>query len=355
MYVTKYKDKYRAFERYVINGVPKKVSVVMEKDTPQARNKAREQLLLKKPINVSNITFKELRTAYIADKKVSTKMTTWTRDQGTLRRIGEKLDKVKVNSLTSGQIRQALLSLSSDPTTLNEYLKRLKTCLRWAYQNDFLSSTVCVDKIARWDAPTKRAKVKDKYLERDELKKVLDSATPYYGAIIEFLALSGLRIGELIALDKKDVTDEINVSKTYDYIHGFITTPKTEDSERSVAIQPELAECIRKINHLSAVHRMASGTAAPYFVVNPYGGRLSYAGFAHYFEDLTEKVAGKRLTPHALRHTHTSLLAEKGVPLDTISRRLGHSNSKITKEIYLHTTQKTLEKDKEIIQSVSFF
>lgn len=355
MYVVKYKDKYRAFERFVINGIPKKVSVVMDRDTPQARKKAAEQLLQKKPVTSSDITFAELRKAYIADKKVSTKMTTWTRDEGALKRIGKKIDKAKINSLTSGQIRQALLSLSNDPTTLNEYLKRLKTCMRWAYQNDFLSSTICIDKIGRWDAPTKRAKVKDKYLERDELKKVIDAATAYYGSIIEFLALSGLRIGELIALDKKDVTDEINVYKTYDYLHGIITTPKTEDSERSVAIQPELAACIAKINRQSNIHRMASGTAAPYFVVNPYGGRLSYAGFAHYFEDLTEEITGKRLTPHALRHTHTSLLAENGVPLDTISRRLGHHSSKITSEIYLHTTQKTLEKDKEIIRSVSIF
>lgn len=353
MYVVKYKDKYRAFERFNVNGTIKKVSVVMDKDTAQARKKAAEQLLLKKPNISTNPTFKEVRTAYINDKKVSTKQTTWGRDEGALNTIGKKLDKVKVNNLTSGQIRAALLSLSTNPTTLNEYLKRLKTCIRWAYRNDYIESTTCVDKIARWEDKSKREKVKGKYLERDELKKVLEAATPYQAAIIEFLALSGLRIGELIALDKTDVTSEINVYKTYDYLHGKITSPKTEDSNRVVFIQPELQECVKRINHLSNVHRMASGIAAPYFVVNPYGGRLSYAGFAHKFEDLTEKVTGKRLSPHALRHTHTSLLAEQGVPLSVIARRLGHHSSKITEEIYLHITEKTKEKDKEIISRIS--
>ena len=353
MYVTKYKDKYRAWERFVINGVPKKVSVVMEKDTPQARRKAAEQLLKKQPTVSSNATFKDVRTAYIDDKKVSVKRTTWGRDEGTLKQIGKKLDRVKVNNLTSGQIRAALLSLSQNHTTLNEYLKRLKTCIRWAYRNDYIKSTECIDKLQRWEEPSKREKVKYKYLESDELKKVLEASTPYQAAIIEFLALSGLRIGELIALNKTDVTNVIHVSKTYDYLHDVITTPKTEESNRDVFIQPELANCVKKINKISNIHRLASGTAAPYFVVNPYGGRLSYPGFCHRFAEVTEKVTQKRLTPHALRHTHTSLLAEKGVPLPVIARRLGHRSSKITEEIYLHITEKTKEKDNEIISKVS--
>lgn len=353
MYCVKRGNKYRFFERYNINGVVKKVSVTMDRDTPQSRKKAAELLAAKKPGSTSGATFKDLREAYIKDKKVSTKMTTWGRDEGTMKRIGTKLDKIKLNRLTSGQIRQALLSLSTNPTTLNEYLKRLKTCFRWGYQNDYLDSTACIDKIARWDAPSKRDKVRGKYLERDELKAVIAAASEYHAAVIEFLALSGLRIGELIALDKTDVTDVISVTKNYDYIHDVMTTPKTEDSIRDVNVQPELAKCIAKINKISNTHRMVSGKHVPYFVVNPYGGRLSYPAFAHRFADLTEKVTGKRLTPHALRHTHTSLLAEQGVPIDTISRRLGHHDSKITREIYLHVTKNIARNDAEILSRVA--
>ena len=64
-------------------------------------------------------------------------------------------------------------------------------------------------------------------------------------------------------------------------------------------------------------------------------------------------ILGKALTPHVMRHTHVSLLAESGVPLETISRRLGHSNSKITREIYLHVTQKQEQKDRERIAQIS--
>lgn len=42
---------------------------------------------------------------------------------------------------------------------------------------------------------------------------------------------------------------------------------------------------------------------------------------------------------HDLGHTHASLLLEQGVSIDTISRRLGHENSVITRKIYLHVTK----------------
>jgi len=44
-------------------------------------------------------------------------------------------------------------------------------------------------------------------------------------------------------------------------------------------------------------------------------------------------------TPHSLRHTHTSLLAEAGVSLEQIMQRLGHSDDDTTKRIYLHVTK----------------
>jgi len=50
------------------------------------------------------------------------------------------------------------------------------------------------------------------------------------------------------------------------------------------------------------------------------------------------------LTPHSLRHTHTSLLAEAGVGIHEIMERLGHQDDEITKRVYLHIT-KTMKKE----------
>jgi integrase len=53
----------------------------------------------------------------------------------------------------------------------------------------------------------------------------------------------------------------------------------------------------------------------------------------------------KHMSPHGLRHTHTSLLAEAGVDdLPRIMDRLGHTDDDTTKKAYLHVT-KTRKKD----------
>jgi len=53
------------------------------------------------------------------------------------------------------------------------------------------------------------------------------------------------------------------------------------------------------------------------------------------------KIAGlsSELTPHSLRHIHTSLLAEAGVGLEEIMDRLGHSDDNTTRNVYLHMTK----------------
>nr|WP_305068856.1 tyrosine-type recombinase/integrase [Limosilactobacillus equigenerosi] len=52
----------------------------------------------------------------------------------------------------------------------------------------------------------------------------------------------------------------------------------------------------------------------------------------------------KPLSSHIFRHTHISKLAELGVPLYVIQQRVGHNDSRITNEIYLHVTEKAMEK-----------
>ena len=69
----------------------------------------------------------------------------------------------------------------------------------------------------------------------------------------------------------------------------------------------------------------------------------------------SETCLGRRVKVHALRHTHASLLLAEGVSIDLISRRLGHENSKITREIYLHITEKLKKRDNEILRGINLF
>ncbi|WP_370657575.1 tyrosine-type recombinase/integrase [Streptococcus pneumoniae] len=47
----------------------------------------------------------------------------------------------------------------------------------------------------------------------------------------------------------------------------------------------------------------------------------------------------KLFSSHIFRHSHISFLAESGLPIKSIMDRVGHSNAKMTLEIYSHTTE----------------
>ena len=57
--------------------------------------------------------------------------------------------------------------------------------------------------------------------------------------------------------------------------------------------------------------------------------------------------------PHIFRHTHASLLAEAGIDLVQIMKRLGHADDTTTRQIYLHITKtlatETAEKFDELL------
>ena len=115
--------------------------------------------------------------------------------------------------------------------------------------NDYLEDRKVIDKLKALP-DNKKLRIEDKYLEREELQKLLDNSqnVMLWHYVIHFMALSGLRIGELIALLDSDVDQEyIHVNKTYSITTDKIDTPKTSASIREVYIRQELKALIKKI------------------------------------------------------------------------------------------------------------
>ena len=333
-YVLCYQDYY--------TGKWKRLTATYEKDTKNNRRMAenilRERLLKKEAENPTlngPLTFGALCDKYNAYQKENVKLSTYTRNfhacQSLRRIIG---DDVRVDRLTADYIKKKFNETGDDPGTLNERLTRLKAAINWAYKQGLINDKTFIDRVDRWKDIPHRAKIEDKFLNRSELRALVSNMdVPKWRDLTEFLALSGLRFGEAAALTAADVDLEeryIHVYKTLNSVNRIVTDPKTYTSGRDVYIQDELFPLLRMIVVRSGGSLLFPGTA---------DGFVHYYAYNKYLKENSLLITGRELTTHALRHTHVSICAEYGLDLDAIARRMGHANSKVTKEIYFHVTE----------------
>ena len=361
MWVEKRETGFKFVERYIdpMTGKQKRVSVVLDKNTSATRKLA--QSMLHEKINAcltvsdaSNLTFGTLVDKYLAYQKENVKLSTYTRNSyfcDTLKTILKP--DILVANLSARYIREELDKTGRANSTKNEFLKRLKALLRWGYRNDYIESVAYLDKLTPYPDISAREKVEDKYLEKEEIAKLLQSmkksSCTQWVNLTEFLILSGLHIGEAIALTKKDIDgDVIHVTKTYDANNHIVTNPKTSESVRDVFIQNELADVIKRIRTYNRINKI-SGV----LLFSDNGSYIEYSNYRIFLRRHSQKAIGRIITPHALRHTHASLLLANGISIDAISRRLGHLNSKVTKEIYLHIMEQLKERDKNDLRNLN--
>ena len=358
--------KCRYFERYrdPMTSKSRIVSVTFPKDSPSYRKKAaavlqdkiRERMQFCQPEEKENITIHELAEMFLEERKNEIRESTYRRDKFMCKSFERIFGAdTLVDKLNAGYISNCLNAEKDKSASYkNSILKRLKSMLRWGYQKDLVERIDYLEKLKPVHDPDKKEKLLEKYLEQDELKKVLEvMPVDKWKRLTELLALTGMRIGEALALtiDDVDLSERvIHITKTYDVNAGRVqSAPKTSDSYRDIYIQDQLYPVVKKMRYFALACSMITGYRT---FCQDEDGRFHYDAYRIALRRATETVTGKALTPHSLRHTHTSLLAAQGVSLDVISRRLGHSDSQITKQIYFHVTEGLIEKDRNELKNV---
>lgn len=364
MWITERDGKYRAQERYKdpITGRSKTLSVTMRTNSPQSRKKAAEalQTRLEGILNAqtADISLRRLCDLYLTTQKKTVKPSTLARNTYAMNSLCRIIgDDALISKLTAGYIKARLLETGEEPGTMNERIKRLRALLRWAYQNDFIEKDITGKLSVFHDVPH-ADKIAEKFMTAEEYHAVVDDMDRKdYALLTQFLVLSGLRYGETAALDKADVDIKgryIHVNKTYDSETKTVTTAKTETSIRRVYIQDALLPICQQINVLMGERKILHGCRSDCFFHDQNGEIIPYFTYAKYLRASTVRTLGRQITPHTLRHTHASLMFEAGVPLEVISRRLGHKNSKVTRDIYVHITEELQRRDNDAIRGISF-
>ena len=345
MYCQKRGDKFRYFESYrdPKTKLIKTVSVTMDRDTAKARKQAQDRLnariwaLKAQPGQYKPVTLSALCEAYITHQTAHVAPQTVIGDVRALKAIREMIgDNTDINTIDARVITEILDASGETPTRKNYRIKHIKKLFRYAYQFEYIDSDF-TGKIKRYKDDEKSRR-EFKYFEPDELRQVLEEMKiDKYRLLTHFLALTGLRIGEALALTKDDIDINgrtITVNKSLSLVTMEIGTTKTDDSNRVISIQAEL---------LPVVESLPSDVFQ----------NINYHAYNKYLKETTARVIGRSLTPHSLRHTHVSLLAAAGVPLPVISRRLGHHDSDITKDIYLHITAKMRNQDAALLNHIN--
>ncbi len=184
----------------------------------------------------------------------------------------------------------------------------------------------------------KRPKLKEKSVECFTLaeQKQIEYAVlngkkdKLYGILL--CLYSGLRIGELLALQWSDIDIAkgiITVSKScHDSKSGLvIDEPKTASSRRMIPLPKQLLPILKGIKKRSNSQ----------FVVSAKGKPVSVRSYQRSFELLLKKLNIPHRGFHSLRHTFATRAIECGMDVKTLSEILGHQNPNITLNRYAHS------------------
>lgn len=183
-------------------------------------------------------------------------------------------------------------------------------------------------------------------LTRSQYSALLSCVEPLWQPLVETLAATGMRWGELAALCVGDVdTGRARIRihralKRDEHGQYFIGPPKSRRSRRYVDVGPTLLTLLRPAlagrapgDRLFAVLEQ---NQAPYTTFykrawEPAVNRAMALVDGHGAPVLTE-----RPKPHDLRHCNASWLLGAGVPMMVVSRRLGHESTATTDKVYSH-------------------
>ncbi|HAR6121575.1 TPA: site-specific integrase [Staphylococcus pseudintermedius] len=195
----------------------------------------------------------------------------------------------------------------------------LSQCLKDAVYDGYLKKdpTYNVDikgtKEAK-DESTKFMTIKQ-YLDMIEYFKTRDELSYIF---LYILAITGARYSDAINMIDIDLNEKDGM------IH--LRGTKTSNADRFVEVSKN---DIKLIKHKLTKHpKRADGKLF----------KLSHNAVKKSFNHTKQQIGldDDAITPYALRHTHTSYLLSKGIPIEYISKRLGHYNISITLDVYSH-------------------
>ncbi|MCX6823864.1 MAG: tyrosine-type recombinase/integrase [candidate division SR1 bacterium] len=240
----------------------------------------------------------------------------------------------KINRMQLLDYRMALHKNNLNVKTINYHIVAIRAFLKFVLKNDI--DCMSPDKLELAKTPPREVN----YLDEKDIGKILAAPLEYTKdevkqardfAILQFLYGTGLRVTELITLQKKDIKLDSN---------QFSVVGKGSKL-RSVFATKHAISALKKYTELRK-------DTSPYLFIslsrNGFGTHLS----RNSIEEIVRKYAAlvgisKKVSPHTLRHSFATALIKKGADIRAVQTLLGHA-SITTTQIYTHVDDKHLQK-----------
>lgn len=212
--------------------------------------------------------------------------------------------------------------------TVNDEVALLLRFLRWVQKQGHVEVVPTVERI-----PLQVIKVDVPSIE--EVVRIIEALPPRLQPVVRFLAETGCRVGEALNLTWECV-DEVGGYVEIRSREGW--TPKTQQSERRIPLNPDLLAMIRGLPKKGS-----------YVFASPEPDK-PIGQFKRAFNTAVDKAnirrRGKRihLTPKVLRKAHASWQAQKGTDESVLQELLGHAKgSRITRQHYIRASDEAKE------------
>jgi integrase len=163
-------------------------------------------------------------------------------------------------------------------------------------------------------------------------------------ALYHLVAFTGLRRGEACGLHWDDIDfDNAALTVRWQIVqHGWATamdTPKTDDSEATIAIDAASLDVLRAHRSRQRRDRLAAGpqwTHTGLAFTTVVGTALHPADVTDHFHHLAQQAGLPPVRLHDLRHGHATMALAAGVQMKVISGQLRHASTTTTDKFYAH-------------------
>lgn len=300
------------------------------------------------PETNSSEEFAELAEAWYRDHATQVRPSTYAGYRYTLNILEKHLADTSVDSILPMQVNALLDELTATPYSRSCVTKcraMLIQILDYAEANQMILSN-----------PARKAKtmrifempdqVKDAFTEEEVA--LLRKHLPHdlLGNSICLLLGTGIRVQELLALRIEDFAADLSsvrIDKAIQTVNGkpALGPTKSRRSKRIVPIPEEYRPY--------AAYLLRHGGKAFIWTSGRENLLYSVGTFRRKYYKALEKIPGVRLLPpHCCRHTYSTMLQTRGVPIETVARILGHESIQTT-ENYTHLPMTALAAAAEVL------